>query len=449
MTLKPPIAPDIVQGSVNTVIYASSGFAGTGGTIDLRNNRSDDYSAIQFNVTQSLIDDDAEFWRQKINWTTPQTGWASATSAAICRPFYLRVDHLATDATATQNVSNGVYSLLTFGSDSVTNPMGTSHAFTGGVAVKYSANSGNEHCCYFGYIRNDATTTPGRDWLMDLGVHGAITTQQSLLSGINLVTNNYYNGSPTAAESDGLCISTKPTTGAGAPSGTSHHDADTFPWDNAIHILGTSGTNASPTNAGFKRAIKIGGTGSGWNLTASRIQTGIWIQDFETNGIYVADRHSQGDINNAPAVACASGAGGVVVGADTIANPTTVLLEVTTTGSADPLVEFRSTASNGSISKRMRNTSGNVGYFVSGASNGFLTGTVAGDSGIIPLTTGKQFHVGGTTKVLTVSQDDKFGAFAATPVAKQTVTGSRGGNAALASLLTGLANLGWITDSSS
>lgn len=41
-----------------------------------------------------------------------------------------------------------------------------------------------------------------------------------------------------------------------------------------------------------------------------------------------------------------------------------------------------------------------------------------------------------------------FGAFGATPVAKPTVTGSRGGNAALASLLTGLANLGWVTDNS-
>jgi len=41
-----------------------------------------------------------------------------------------------------------------------------------------------------------------------------------------------------------------------------------------------------------------------------------------------------------------------------------------------------------------------------------------------------------------------IGFFAATPAAKPTVTGSRGGNAALASLLTGLATLGLITDSS-
>jgi hypothetical protein len=40
-----------------------------------------------------------------------------------------------------------------------------------------------------------------------------------------------------------------------------------------------------------------------------------------------------------------------------------------------------------------------------------------------------------------------IGAFGATPIVRPTVTGSRGGNAALASLLTALANLGWIIDS--
>src|SRR5690349_2189174 len=41
----------------------------------------------------------------------------------------------------------------------------------------------------------------------------------------------------------------------------------------------------------------------------------------------------------------------------------------------------------------------------------------------------------------------KFGAYSATPVVKPTVTGSRGGNAALASLITALATIGWVTDS--
>lgn len=43
----------------------------------------------------------------------------------------------------------------------------------------------------------------------------------------------------------------------------------------------------------------------------------------------------------------------------------------------------------------------------------------------------------------------KFAAFNGTPAVKPTVSGSRGGNAALASLLTALAGLGLLTDSSS
>jgi hypothetical protein len=42
---------------------------------------------------------------------------------------------------------------------------------------------------------------------------------------------------------------------------------------------------------------------------------------------------------------------------------------------------------------------------------------------------------------------DKLGFFGTAPVSKQTVTGSRGGNAAIARLLTILANHGLITNS--
>jgi len=46
-----------------------------------------------------------------------------------------------------------------------------------------------------------------------------------------------------------------------------------------------------------------------------------------------------------------------------------------------------------------------------------------------------------------VKSNSTLGFFGAAAVSKPTVTGSRGGNAALASLLTALANLGLITDS--
>lgn len=53
--------------------------------------------------------------------------------------------------------------------------------------------------------------------------------------------------------------------------------------------------------------------------------------------------------------------------------------------------------------------------------------------------------VGGVTKI--GANSTGIGFFNATPVAKPSITGSRGGNAALADLLTDLASLGLITDS--
>lgn len=56
------------------------------------------------------------------------------------------------------------------------------------------------------------------------------------------------------------------------------------------------------------------------------------------------------------------------------------------------------------------------------------------------------FGTGTGTKIGT-SSSEKIGFWGATPVIRQTVTGSRGGNAALASLLTKLATEGLILDS--
>lgn len=54
-----------------------------------------------------------------------------------------------------------------------------------------------------------------------------------------------------------------------------------------------------------------------------------------------------------------------------------------------------------------------------------------------------------TAPDIEIDNSGNIGVFGTTPAAQQNITGSRGGNAALASLLTGLANLGWITDSTS
>jgi hypothetical protein len=64
---------------------------------------------------------------------------------------------------------------------------------------------------------------------------------------------------------------------------------------------------------------------------------------------------------------------------------------------------------------------------------------------------GKSIYVnvsGTVTKVLDIGPGNKIGVLGTAAGSKATVTGSRGGNAALASLLTAMAGFGWITDSS-
>ena len=95
-------------------------------------------------------------------------------------------------------------------------------------------------------------------------------------------------------------------------------------------------------------------------------------------------------------------------------------------------------------------SSGQVDPFTAASPDNIITGTATGDSGIAILAVGKGFHLGGTVSVIEVTQGNALGFFnAATPATKQTVTGSRGANAALASLLTALATYGLVTDSSS
>lgn len=83
----------------------------------------------------------------------------------------------------------------------------------------------------------------------------------------------------------------------------------------------------------------------------------------------------------------------------------------------------------------------------------YLTGATTGD--LIKLVNNAtiQFSVSSAGNTLikgTLDHDgSNVGFYGTSPISKPTVSGSRGGNAALASLITALANLGLITDSSS
>ena len=76
------------------------------------------------------------------------------------------------------------------------------------------------------------------------------------------------------------------------------------------------------------------------------------------------------------------------------------------------------------------------------AAGGFELGLTPASS-----TQAKLEQVGGSATTFLTFRDGAFGFFGSTGTSKQTITGSRGGNAALASLLTALANTGLITDS--
>jgi hypothetical protein len=92
-----------------------------------------------------------------------------------------------------------------------------------------------------------------------------------------------------------------------------------------------------------------------------------------------------------------------------------------------------------------RHKLGTVDYLFGQSSQ--ITGGSADDVEHYLYGSGEQkFSVGGVN-VLRIG-GGTLGFYNATPVNKQTVTGAKGGNAALASLLTALANAGLITDSS-
>lgn len=138
-------------------------------------------------------------------------------------------------------------------------------------------------------------------------------------------------------------------------------------------------------------------------------------------------------------------------------NDTTVVAEIAATGSlfANRGLSVGSGAAGTQATLTIKRdpAGGNDGQLVAiAATNAIATGTAVGDVVLRAVDTadgtGKLLLVGHTTIGLSVNATG-IGFFTTAPQAKKTVTGSRGGNAALASLLTQLAGYGLVTDSSS
>jgi hypothetical protein len=356
------------------------------------------------------------------------------------KPVQLYAEYKATDpASAFTNVYHGLSSTWLYGgSGTPTESIGSGHTITSELVVRGAGSQSNEYSTLFAALRADLgtgytspSTTPGRYWGSDQSVHGPIDVQPGLLNGITMLVNNHYNGSPSSQPSAAGWFVTRNGSGGGLDA--THTAAETYALDVGVGIVGTSAVGN--TGRGFTVALKVGGVGSGW-ASGSRFGTGIEVRDWEDFGVYVSNRYSGG---TGPALAVASGAGPVVIGGTAPASSVTLLEVVTGSGTKDPLVTFRSTATS-AISFTFQNASGGEQMFTAGGADSFIPGTAAGDSGIKVLGAAKKWHIGGSSIVQTVTQDGKVGWFGVTPVVQQTLPSA--GTVTASDIRTALITLG-------
>lgn len=149
------------------------------------------------------------------------------------------------------------------------------------------------------------------------------------------------------------------------------------------------------------------------------------------------------------ALSVAAGAGQVLLGGtSSVSGVTNNILEVQgSNNNVDGLVVIGSVANTKDYTIRVRNAVGQSRFGIVGGAGDLLTGTAAGDAVLGTTTTGKALHIGGTISTIKVGTDNTLGFFNHTTASQQTVTGSKGANAALTSLLTALAAYGIVVDS--
>jgi|GEM_PF-2910676 len=259
-------------------------------------------------------------------------------------------------------------------------PVGTAGGISSHINVQSSGDSENE---YTPLLLDMSGNASGRYWGADVNIHGPYSTQADLLTGIVTFINN-YNSDDINDGSYGNTIVTRPGAGGGDAAGD-RSSRTTYSLGSGLAITGWSGpttaTNGDHASAtvGFDKAIQIGGQAGGWQgpTEISKIGTGIDLRDFVNYGIYIHDRHSDA-ASSAPAIAIAADQGGVGIGTTAPASQ----LHVYKSGIADGVAKFES-GSGGSIMissqsdalyQKIVNVPGNDNY---------ITGSVAGDSGIV------------------------------------------------------------------
>jgi len=180
-----------------------------------------------------------------------------------------------------------------------------------------ATNGIDESSAYGGavsYWNEPGTTAPGRAWFTDFALQGPVGIQSDALSAFHMVINNYYNGNPanTANPSGDGWFITQPRAGAG--QSTSQSAATTYPVQVGVGIIGYSGTyNTATPGRGFLTALQIGGSGSNWETTQSRSQTGILVRDYDTTGVLIQNPYTAAG-GTQTALAVAANAGNVGIG---------------------------------------------------------------------------------------------------------------------------------------
>ena len=210
------------------------------------------------------------------------------TSAPNYPTVFIPTSYNATQATDPFDIGyQGIYSLLNYGTGPAgINPKGSALGISSNVVIAGSGHVNNETSNWFGVARAD-NAAQNSIWFTDFNVHGPIGAQPGLLTGINMFMGNYYNGSPSRANSYAFCVATKPQGGGGGSA--AHSAATMYKLDYGIGIQGYAGTIGSPTR-GFEVGVNIGGSGSNWVPSgSSKIGTGIKLSDIEATGIDFSD----------------------------------------------------------------------------------------------------------------------------------------------------------------
>lgn len=294
-----------------------------------------------------------------------------------------------------------------------------------------------------GYAQNLGDTNPAGTAAPDaVGLYGVgmITG-----TGVGTALGGFFYGRSDSADGKVSTVEIQSYNGTG-----SDHSVQSAGFD-ASHAMWITANGGHRSASGILFGNPFGRqfeTGIFFNAQVNGALTGPTLNaDIRTDSNALHALHIKGTHTTA-AILVESGAGPVRLGA-AAASQASALLEVLTGSTTTPLVNVAASG-NQSVSIRLANNSGATQWITAAGADSQLTGTVAGDTCMKIGTAGKSFHIGGTASVLEVTQGDALGFFNdATPATKQTVSGSRGSNAALASLLTALAAYGLVTDSSS